>query len=634
MNEFTLNYTKINKFINIIVVLLLILMFSLMFLAMRGDSATMDELAHIPAGYSYIVKKDMRLNPEHPPLLKDLAGISVWLGSKLTATPIRFPDWIKSWQEDINGQWGFGNYFLFKAGNNPDKIIFWARLPILLITLLLGFYLFKWTRELYGNRAGLLALFLYCLSPTFLAHGHLVTTDVGASAGFFIATYYLIKWLKEPERKNLVIAGLVFGLALLVKFSLVLLIPYFTILTLVWAVRQVSGIRDRGLGIYFRSIFCWLGRLFLIGLIGLALIWPIYQYHVWGYPAERQHRDTEFLLSSFGSRALADFVVWLSDKPFLRAYGQFFLGLLMVMQRAAGGNTGYFLGEVSAAGWWYYFPIVFLIKVPLAFLILLFIALFFSLYQIEKPFWEETWSRLTNWMKNHFEEFAALLFIFIYWTATLRSNLNIGIRHILPTFPFLYLLVSGQVVNWLKIKLPTFSFSSHPLITFFLLIKTSLSWACRIWLKYFFVFCLLVWYLIGTLRIYPHFLAYFNESVGGPENGYKYVVDSNLDWGQDLKRLTQWVEEQGIEKIYLDYFGGADAPYYLKEKYLPWWGTRSPAELTETPWLAVSATFLQGGRGWPHPGFDQPTGYYRWLDKYKPVKIIGYSIFVYKIPLE
>jgi hypothetical protein len=109
------------------------------------------------------------------------------------------------------------------------------------------------------------------------------------------------------------------------------------------------------------------------------------------------------------------------------------------------------------------------------------------------------------------------------------------------------------------------------------------------------------------------------------------VADSNLDWGQDLKRLKNWVEKNKIEKIYVDYFGGSSPEYLLKTKYAPWWGTRNPEELPKGSYLAVSATFLQGGRGEVIPSLRQPAGYYRWLNQYTPVAKIGYSIFVYKI---
>jgi len=589
-----LRLIKSNNIItNILAGGLLILMLLLAFLSMGDDSATMDELAHIPAGYSYISQKDMRLNPEHPPLLKDLAGFSAWLGSKITTQPINFPSQVKSWQEDINGQWNFGGELLYRAGNQADKIIFWARLPMLLLMLLLGVYVFKWASQLYGNKAGLLALFLYTFSPTLIAHGRYVTTDVGAAAAFFIATYYLIKWLKDPRRKNLIIAGLVFGLALLTKFSLpILLIPYFIFLTIVWSLLAKDQKR------HFPRLLKSLFLLLLIGLIGLALVWPVYQFHTWNYPVQRQKADTEFILKSFGgvfgARQLADLVVWMSDKPILRPYAQFFLGLLMVTQRALGGNTTYFLGEVSAAGWRYYFPVVFLIKVPLVFLILILISILLAAYQIKKPFWQAPGSRISQWIKDHFIEFASLSFIALYWASSLTSNLNIGVRHVLPTFPFLYLLVSGQVSKWFKISwqpiLEKFQFS---LIEILRVAKGFVIIFLKTYFKYLLVIILLVWYALGTIRIYPHFLAYFNELVGGPSQGYQYVTDSNLDWGQDLKRLAQFVEENNIETIYVNYFGGGSAQYYLKEEFQDWWGDRNPNDLPPDSWLAISATLVK-----------------------------------------
>ena len=142
---------------------------------------------------------------------------------------------------------------------------------------------------------------------------------------------------------------------------------------------------------------------------------------------------------------------------------------------------------------------------------------------------------------------------------------------------------------------------------------------------------LLLWQAISVISAYPNLLSYFNEIIGGSRNGYLYVVDSNLDWGQDLKRLTKWVNENKIDKIYVNYFGGGDPSYYLKEKYAPWWGANSAAEFPKENYLAVSATLLQGGRGVPVKGFNQPVGYYLWLSNYQPVTVIGNSIFIYYI---
>ena len=583
-----------NRLTNLIAAFLLTFVFLTAVFSMKGDSVTMDEVAHLPAGYSYLTQKDMRLNPEHPPLIKDLAAIPL-----LFIKNIKFPSEIDAWQKDINGQWVFGYNFLYHSGNPVDKMIFWGRIPMILILVLLGFYVFKWTKELFGNKAALLALFLFSFSPTFLAHGRLVTTDVGAATGVFIATYYFIKFLKNSSRKNLIFAGLALGFAQLLKFSVILLFPFFGILIFVWAIINSKNFKN-ALKIFI--IYCL--RFVAILAVCFLLIGVVYQYHVWNYPPERQVQDAKVFLSAY-----PDFIqkpiLWAADKPALRPYAQYFTGLFMVFHRAAFGNTTYFLGEVSNLGWKNYFPIVYLIKEPLSFHILTLIALLYAAWKIKKPFWVKPFSRAKNWIKDHFPECSMLAFIGLYWVVSLTSNLNIGVRHLLPIFPFTILLVSATAISWLK----------SPFLK----------------LKSIFLAGLLLWQAISVISIYPHFLAYFNELAGGPNQGYIYTVDSNLDWGQDLKRLKKWVDEKGIDKIYVDYFGGGDAEYYLKEKYAPWWGQRKPEELPRGSYLAISATLLQGGRGIPVPSLNQPSGEYRWLDEYQPIIMIGYSIFVYYI---
>jgi len=585
-----------NRTTNILAAGLLIFTFFLALFSMAGDSLTMDELAHLPAGYSYMTQKDMRLNPEHPPLIKDLAAVPL-----LFIPGINFPSDIKSWNEDINGQWDFGNSLLFHSGNPVDQMIFWARLPMIFILILLGFYVFKWAREIFGNKGAILSLILFCFSPTLLAHCRLVTTDVGAATGAFIATYYFVKYLKNNSWKNLIISGIALGIAEMLKFSLILLFPAFGILLLVWVAARSSYFKK-----FVIDFLAALPKFILVIVVCFIMIWVVYLYHTWSLPAEKQVTETQLILSSFGSRTIANTVVWMADKPVLRPLGQYFLGVCMILQRASGGNTTYFLGEVSAAGWKNYFPVVYAIKEPLSFHILLIIAILYFVWTNGGPFWQEFWRKTKNWLLSHFAEFSMLLFIAIYWTTSLTSNLNIGVRHLIPVFPFTILLVGGVTSQWLK----------PPLL----------------WLKKLFVAILLAWQAIGVIAVYPHFLSYFNELAGGPVNGYVYAVDSNYDWGQDLKRLVSWTDENKIDKIYVDYFGGADAKYYLKDKYQSWWGTRSPQELPVGSYLAVSATLLQGGRGVPVPGFDSPTGYYNWLSSSncQPIRI-GYSIFVFHI---
>ena len=555
----------------------------------------MDESSHLPAGYSYVSQADMRINPEHPPIVKDLASAPL-----LFVKGINFPYTSKSWTNEVNGQWGFGADFLYRSGNNPDKIIFLGRLPMIAILILLGFFVFRWSKELFGSKAALLALFLFSFSPTLLAHGRLVTTDVAAAFGAFTATYYFVKYLKDSTTKNLIKAGIFFGLAELLKFSLVLLAPAFGVLVLVWAL-----IKSRSFIEFFKIFWYYFLRCILIALVAFILIYVVYLFHVWNYPPSRQVSDTQFILNSFKQRGLADLVAKMAGIPILRPIAQYLLGLFMVLQRASGGNTGYFMGEISAAGWKNYFPTLYFTKEPLTFIILLFAALIFGLQLAIKKRFKIAEASFNGWLKSHFSEFSMLVFIIIYWAFSLNSNLNIGVRHLLPVFPFTISLVASGTMLWLK--------------------------SPKLFLKKIILAVLLVWQAASVLSVFPSFLSYYNELAGGTANGYKIAVDSNYDWGQDLKRLTNWVSQNKIDKIYVDYFGGGNPEYYLGSKYQSWWGDRNPNELPKGSYLAISATFLQGGQGKPVASFDQPYGYYDWLKNYTPIARIGYSIFIYKI---
>ncbi len=584
-----MHYNNIsNKTTNLIAIALLVIMFVSAFLSYQNDSTTMDELAHIPAGYSYLSQKDFRINPEHPPLIKDLSAIP------LMFLNLDFPSDSSAWTEDINGQWVLGWELLYNSNNNPEQILFWSRLPMVLTLVFLGWFLFFWTKKEFGNKLALFVLTLFSFSPNFIAHGRLVTTDVGAVLGFVLAIYFWLKFLRNPSNKNVILAGLVFGLAMLLKFSLILLIPFFAVITLVYVLLNK------------KNLLKYLGLSILIGVIGTVfVILPVYQLHILNYPIERQLSDTKTLLESSPMPILKDIVVWMSDKPIIRSLAQYFLGLMMAAQRTIFGNTVYFMGMVSASGWWYYFPVVYFLKVPLGFHILALIALLMSLLAIKRPLWVRTTQRLKECILNNFTAFSMMMFLLIYWTASILGSLNIGVRHILPVFPFTYILV-GLALKYGIEKIQS------------LKLKNAVNWL---------VIFLLGSYILSSLNTYPYYLSYFNEIAGGTDNGYKYVVDSNYDWGQDLKRLNQYLEENNIKRIKIDYFGGSDLNYYLGDK----WERFNVFSGPQQGWLAVSATLLQGGKGNPVPNFTQPSGYYKWLDDYEPVARAGKSIFIYYI---
>ncbi|PIP46305.1 MAG: hypothetical protein COX15_00995 [Candidatus Colwellbacteria bacterium CG23_combo_of_CG06-09_8_20_14_all_42_19] len=582
------------------------------------ESAIMDELAHIPAGYGYVKHLDYRLNPEHPPLVKILSALP------LSFMDLNFSLDSPYWKSDVNGQWAVGTQFLYESGNDADQIIRWARLGPIILTLILIFFIYWWSKELLGPWWALLPSALFAFSPTVLAHGHYVTTDIGAALGMFISIYYFIKYHIQPSRKNLIIAGLAFGIAQLLKFSAVILIPYFIILlTFFYGAGVYRNWRFTASGTklkhFLGEAFKKFKNLLLIFFIGFLLVYPFYFVTTLNYPPEKQRADTDSILTSFAGgkpsegefcnpvRCLAELDVWASDKPLLRPYAEYLLGVLMVLQRSAGGNTTYFLDEVSAAGWWYYFPLTYLMKEPLPILILIFIALVISLFNIRRALKEKR-PTFADYLETHPGEFAILLFVIAYGAYSINSTLNIGIRHLLPLMPFMYILTASSLKHWFKSN-------------FF-----------KKQVKLGIIMLLLIWFLSDVGLNYPYYLSYFNQGLG-TKNGWQYVTDSNYDWGQDLKRLKTFVELNGIDKIAVCYFGGGNPKYYLGDKVEYWWSAKGDPRESGIKWLAVSINDIQSSKGKLHPGQTRNAeDEYQWLaGPYSPYARAGTSIFIYKL---
>ena len=617
-----------NKFLSLLrwflVILIVAVSFALMLNASSQESATMDELAHIPAGYGYVKYLDYRLNPEHPPLVKAFAALP------LLFQKLNFPTDKSPWQSDINGQWAAGAQFLYESGNNADQIIQWARLGPMLLTLILIIFIYIWAKELIGRWWALFPTALFAFSPNVLAHGHYVTTDIGAALGIFITTYYFVKFFQEPSLKHLSFAGLAFGIAQSMKFSAVLLIPFFIFLVVVFYIWKTASDKK----FFIRGFHC-LRALIVVLIIGYALVYVVYFLFTINYPIAKQISDTEFILTSFAGgpdtnfescrlssdvalarrvRCLADINIWIAGNKILRPLGEYMLGVLMVMQRSSGGNTAYFLGEVSASGWWYYFPVVFLLKEPIPSLILIGLALLLGFWSIIKKFkiQNSKFKIFMDYLGTHFPEFSMLAFVVLYWLYSVKSPLNIGVRHLMPTMPFVYILTASVIKklvssgNFIKISL-----------------KGSL------------VIILLIWYFGETLFATPYYLSYFNQFGGGIENGYRYVTDSNYDWGQDLKRLKEWADKNlpAGRQVAIDYFGGGSPKYYLGDKAEYWQSSKNNPKYEGIDWLAISINNLQGALGKLHPGQPRnPEDEYRWLkNPYEPYARAGTSIFIYKL---
>lgn len=609
--------------------LVIVSAFLLMLGPAKQDSAVMDELAHIPAGYSYVKFLDYRLNPEHPPLVKALSAVP------LLFQDLNFPTSGDAWQNQANAQWEIGKEFLYNSGNNADKIIFYSRLvPMLLLLILIGFTYF-WANELMGKWWALLPAILIAFSPNFLAHGHYVATDIGATLGILVASYYFLKAIYDPSRNNIVIAGITFGLAQLLKFSALLLIPFFILIVAILLIEKIikeikSPVVGNKLKKVFRFFYVDFGRLILVFIIGGILIYSVYGLFTLNYPAEKQYSDTLSIAQSLDSNFITESVLAMSQNAALRPLSEYFLGALMVVKRSSEGSTNYFLGEVSDQGSPLYFPIIFLMKESLPALIIIFTAFILGLWGILKTVArgrKNIKNKFFEYFTTNFSELSMMIFIAGYWLYSINSNLNIGFRHIMPALPFIYIL-SAQAVKKLFYVAP--QAISDSLAQRFM---NAMHKILNLGTKYIILFGLLIWLITATVFASPYYLSRFNEFFGGTFNGYKYATDSNFDWGQDLKRLKEFADAENIDKIAVDYFGGGNAKYYLGDIVEDWNSAMGDPIENNIKWLAVSNHTLQNAISKKADGFERnPQDEYLWLpDPLSADCKAGTSIFVYKL---
>lgn len=617
---------------------------ALMLTASLQESAIVDEAAHIPAGYAYAHELDFRLNPEHPPLAKALAALPL-----LVLQP-NFPTDISAWTTDVNGQWEMGKQFFYGSGNDADAIVAVSRILPMLLTLLTILFIYFWSRQLVGAAWALLPTFLFAFSPTVLAHGHYVTTDLGAAFGVLLGTYFFLKALREPSPKNIIFAGLALGVAEMMKFSAVLLFPYFILLAIIHFLANLRGLRGKHI---WQTALRKLGALAAVFAVAFAAIYLVYGLFTLNYPHEKQISDTRTILIDFAEgvptadgncaslkHCLANGELLLTNNPATRPLGEYFLGVLMVLHRSTNGNTAYFLGKVSAAGSHSYFPIVYALKESLPALIIVLGALLAALWAMGRAVVRrQAWLGFRSYLQEHFTEFALILFLAIYWVYTVKSTLNIGVRHLMPVIPIMYMLATKV---WRKWVLGPKADLTGPALT---ATWNALKSLASSWLKLSVLSALALWVMLETLATAPYFLSYFNQIGGGTWNGYRYATDSNYDWGQDMLRLQRFVEEHPeIDKIGVDYFGTSGAPtYYLGSKEVDWWSAKGNPADQGIHWLAISTYTLQNLIQPTAAGFYRdPKDGYPWLTALRPPAAgvgqvpepdyrVGTTIFVYRL---
>ena len=536
-----------NKLALLVALFLLLVFVAQGILFIGANSQTIDEAMHLAAGYSYLVKKDFRIEPQNPPLIKELLALPPFLTYRLAFNPDP-----QHWR-DADG-YLIGRDLLYNSPPSADQILALSRFPNLLLGAALVALTGWWAYRLWGNHAAILAVALASLEPNLVAHSSLITTDVGVTLFIFLTVYLFWEYVNRPTWTLLIATGISTGMALLSKFSAVLLIP-------------------------------------MIALIVTAFVLIGSERHVL-LPLKRNHNEARHkFLQAATVLSLILFVALLTISPayFFRGFRLWLSGFYQFLTLSQEGLPAFFLGEYSSDNWWSYFPVAFLIKTPVGSLVLIALSLVF--YRAGSPL-------------GYRQAFFLVLPVILIFLALTQARTNIGLRHILPIYPFLFVLASRLATIRLR----------------------------RAWLAPLLISTAVFVTALSSLRIVPHQLAYFNEFVGGPEQGYRYLSDSNLDWGQDLKGLKAYMEKEKLPIIYLSYFGTAPPYYYgIHYHYVAGHGTlewpppsnKVPADAARKI-LAISVYNLQDVSRPNDPLF-------RWLWMRQPVAKIGYSIFIYDL---
>jgi hypothetical protein len=525
-------------------------------------SMTFDEMAHLTGGYSYWAFDDYRLHPENGNWPQRLGALPALLG-RASFPRLDQPAWTSS---DV---YAIGDQFLYFSGNDAGTLLGRARAVMALLGVTLGVLVFAWARRLVSPAGAWVSLVLFAFSPTLLAHGPLVTSDI-AAALFFTAAVGAI-WVALHSVTPLTVFGgaaLVAGV-FLSKLSGPILVP----IALTLAVVRVIGGRPltvgfRGHTVEYsgraRQVGVLLGVAVLVGLATWALIWASFGWRYAAFAAATTGKDA-FLGQVTDQPGVVGWLLSIA-RQFHLLPEAYIYGAGLTVQFAS-ERAGFLNGQFGTTGWWWYFPYAFAVKTTIPGMSIGVVALAALAMR-----WKSR--DAVGWLERARASLYAgtplLALVFIYWAFALRSNLNIGQRHLLPIYPALCILAGGAAywmqpqAGRLRQSEPSTGRERRKPRSQSNVRRTASS---SLTVAGVATMGLLAWHVAESVAIRPNYLAYFNQLAGGPSQGYTHLADSSLDWGQDLPALKRWLDGQGLQQpgagvVYLSYFGTARPEYY------------------------------------------------------------------------
>ena len=562
------------------VVLLLLVMFGQLALSVRQESLSWDEGDHIYAGYMSWKQGDFGLNPDHPPLVKMVATLPL-LGMGLHEPELR--------NRYFKNEAYFGGRDLIYE-NDFDKIIFRARMGAALFAVLLALVVFLVAQEMFGTGAGFIALLLVVFEPNLLAHGAMVTTDTGLACFLLATIYAFYRYVKAPSIWRVIVIGIAAGFAAVTKHSAILLLPMVGLLAITELCRRRNSSGTAGAGTAetrVRKALRFGVAMITATAIAAVLLWSVYGFRYQARTGGRQINPplTEAVhgIAPFEARSILTLARW-HVLPESYLYG------LVDVRAVANFVPSYIFGKVYAHGVWFYFPVAFVIKSTLALLLLLLLAVGAIAF-----------GKLRYWREILFLTIPPLIYLLV----SMGSKLNIGARHILLIFVFASLLAAGAA--WT-------------------LIRANRRWAYP-------VGALLLFHVVSSAMAFPtSYMAYSNELWGGPSATYKYLTDSNTDWGQQLKGVKKYLDQRGVKDCWFAYFvepAIRPSSYGIPCKPLPtpdsnWFGEQIDTPPTIEGPVLISAGDLSGyelGSNVLNP--------YRDFQRLRPTVVIEHGVFVF-----
>ena len=554
--------------------LLLVLLGELTF-SVRQQSLSWDEGDHLFAGYMSWKTADFGFNPEHPPLVKALAAVPL-LAMHLKTPP---PKGLPFFKDEAYFR---GRDLIFDNGGEAvaDKIIFRARMAAATLSLLLGLLVFLAGREMFGVGAALFGLALFVFEPNVVAHGAYVTTDMGVSCFLFASVYALYRYVKSPSWARLLLMGLAAGLALASKHSAVLLLPMVVALAAAEVFWPQEGVRRKQVALRLA------GALIAASVIAIAVLWAFYGFRYAARPGGVRMRPSlaEYAQGLHGMEPR----IYLALARWHILPESYLFGLVDI-RRLSGSFPTYIFGKVYAHGVWFYFPAAFAIKSTIGFMALLLLS---------------AGAMAAGKLRARRE----LLFLAVppavYFMIAMGTGLDIGARHILPMYAFLSVLIGGAVV--------------------------ALAKSDRRWM--YVAGVLLAWHIVSSARSYPDSIAYSNEFWGGPANTYKYLTDSNTDWGQQLKSVKTYLDQRGVKDCWFAYFVSPFIDYKaygIPCRPLPTADTVWANDQIDTPPTITGTVLISASDVTGYEFGSNALNPYSHFEQLQPTAVIRHGVFVY-----